>query len=73
LIIRIDDHLRLMVVPPHGHPDGELFHILPGELAALADEGLRPLRGADVLDVTDGVRHGWRDSSGVPASDSIDI
>src|SRR5580700_7441740 len=48
--------------------------ILQRMLEAFLDVGWRTriLCGGDVLDVTDGVRHGWRNISGVPASASID-
>jgi quercetin dioxygenase-like cupin family protein len=56
-----------VVVPLHSHPDRELFHVLSGELEAFIEDGWRSIRGGGVLDVTDGIRHGWRNGSNVPA------
>lgn len=59
-----------VVVPLHSHEDRETFYILSGEMEGYdASVGAwRTLRAGDVFDVTDGLRHAWRNASKDSAS-----
>lgn len=59
-----------VVVPLHSHADRETFYILSGEMQGYDGDARawRTLRAGDVFDVTDGLRHAWRNASGAAAS-----
>jgi quercetin dioxygenase-like cupin family protein len=59
-----------VVVPLHSHPDRETFCILSGEMQGYDGNAgaWRTLRAGEVFDVTDGVRHAWRNASDAEAS-----
>ena len=59
-----------VVVPLHSHADRETFYILAGEMQGYGGNAgaWRTLRAAAVFDVTDGVRHAWRNASNGEAS-----
>jgi quercetin dioxygenase-like cupin family protein len=59
-----------VVVPLHSHADRETFYILSGEIHGYdGDAGAwRTLRAGEVFDVTDGLRHAWRNASDAEAS-----
>jgi quercetin dioxygenase-like cupin family protein len=59
-----------VVVPLHSHADRETFYILSGEMQGYdGDAGAwRTLRAGEVFDVTDGLRHAWRNASDAEAS-----
>jgi len=59
-----------VVVPLHSHPDRETFYILSGEMQGYDGNAgaWRTLRAGAVFDVTDGVRHAWRNASNAEAS-----
>src|SRR5262249_31664647 len=59
-----------VVVPLHSHADRETFYILSGEMQGYdGDAGTwRTLRAGAVFDVTDGLRHAWRNASDSEAS-----
>jgi quercetin dioxygenase-like cupin family protein len=59
-----------VVVPLHSHADHETFYILSGEMQGYdGNAGVwRTLRAGDVFDVTDGLRHAWRNAGHVEAS-----
>ena len=56
------------VVPMHSHADRETFYILSGNLEALKGDRWEKLGPGDVLDVVDGIKHAWRNSSQASAS-----
>jgi quercetin dioxygenase-like cupin family protein len=59
-----------VVVPFHSHADRETFYILSGEMQGYdGDAGAwRTLRVGEVFDMTDGLRHAWRNASDAEAS-----
>jgi quercetin dioxygenase-like cupin family protein len=59
-----------VVVPLHSHPDRETFYMLSGEMQGYDGEAgtWRTLHADDVFDVTDGMRHAWRNASNEDAS-----
>ena len=59
-----------VVVPLHSHADRETFYVLSGEVQGYDGNAgaWRMLRAGDVFDVTDGVRHAWRNAGSVEAS-----
>ena len=59
-----------VVVPLHSHADRETFYVLSGEMQAYDDATgeWRTLRAGAVFDVTDGLRHAWRNVSKAEAS-----
>jgi quercetin dioxygenase-like cupin family protein len=59
-----------VVVPLHSHADRETLYILSGEMQGYdGDAGAwRTLRAGAVFDVTDGLRHAWRNASDAEAS-----
>jgi quercetin dioxygenase-like cupin family protein len=54
-----------VIVPLHSHPDRELFSITDGVLEAFVADQWRPFGAGDVPDIRDGVRHAWRNTSGL--------
>ena len=54
-----------VVVPLHSHADRETFYIMSGEMQGYDANGgaWRTLRAGEVFDVTDGLRHAWRNVS----------
>ena len=56
------------VVPMHSHADRETFYVLSGNLEALNGDRWEKLGPGDVLDVVDGIKHAWRNSSQASAS-----
>jgi quercetin dioxygenase-like cupin family protein len=52
------------VVPLHSHKDRELFQIHSGELEIYIKDKWITVRAGELIDVTDGVLHGWRNRSG---------
>jgi len=57
-----------VVVPVHSHPERETFYVLGGEIEGLWEDRWITLRAGDVFDVPGGLKHGWRNASGAPAS-----
>jgi quercetin dioxygenase-like cupin family protein len=57
-----------VVVPIHSHDDRETFYMIAGELQGLWEDHWISVAGGDVFDVPGGIRHAWRNVSGVPAS-----
>ena len=57
-----------VVVPVHSHAERETFYVLGGEIQALWKDHWITLGAGDVLDVPGGLKHGWRNVSGAPAS-----
>jgi quercetin dioxygenase-like cupin family protein len=56
------------VVPMHSHADRETFYVLSGTPSALRDNLWVELGPGDVLDVRDGLKHGWKNTSQAPVS-----
>jgi quercetin dioxygenase-like cupin family protein len=56
------------VVPMHSHADRETFYVLSGTLDALTEGRWVELNAGDIIDVKDGARHAWRNSSQAAAS-----
>jgi quercetin dioxygenase-like cupin family protein len=56
------------VVPMHSHADRETFYVLSGRVDALREGRWLQLEPGDFLDVRDGARHAWRNSSQADAS-----
>jgi quercetin dioxygenase-like cupin family protein len=56
------------VVPMHSHAERETFYVLSGNLEALIGDRWAKLGLGDILDVRDGARHAWRNSSQLSAS-----
>ena len=56
------------VVPMHSHADRETFYVLAGRLNAYNGDRWQELGPGDVLDVQDGIKHAWRNSSKASAS-----
>jgi len=57
-----------VVVPMHSHPDRETFYVVSGTLDAFRGDHWEVLGAGDVLDAQDGIKHAWRNSSGIAAS-----
>jgi quercetin dioxygenase-like cupin family protein len=57
-----------VVVPLHSHVERETFYILAGEIEGLWEDYWISLAAGDVFDVPGGLKHGWRNRSGAPAS-----
>jgi quercetin dioxygenase-like cupin family protein len=59
-----------VVVPLHSHADRETFYILSGEMQGFDGNAgaWRTFRAGEVFDVTDGLRHAWRNASSAEAS-----
>ena len=68
--VSIATMLPEVVVPLHSHADRETFYLLSGEMQLYDGNAgaWRMLRAGEVFDVTDGVRHAWRNASDVEAS-----
>jgi quercetin dioxygenase-like cupin family protein len=56
------------VVPMHSHADRETFYVLSGTPTALRDNLWVELAPGDVLDVRDGLKHAWKNTSQAPVS-----
>jgi quercetin dioxygenase-like cupin family protein len=56
-----------VIVPLHSHPDRELFSIADGVLDAFVADQWHTFGAGDVVDIRDGARHAWRNTSGTPA------
>ena len=56
-----------LVVPLHSHSDRETFYVISGRIGALKIDRWEELGPGDVLDVRDGMKHAWRNSSQAPA------
>jgi quercetin dioxygenase-like cupin family protein len=56
------------VVPMHSHADRETFYVLSGNVEGLRVNQWETLGPGDVFDVSDGVKHAWRNSSQESAS-----
>jgi quercetin dioxygenase-like cupin family protein len=52
-----------LVVPLHSHADRETFYVISGKIDALRIDRWQELGPGDVLDVRDGMKHAWRNSS----------
>jgi quercetin dioxygenase-like cupin family protein len=57
-----------VAVPVHSHAERETFYVLGGEIQGLCENQWITLGAGDVLDVPGGLKHGWRNVSGAPAS-----
>lgn len=59
-----------VVVPLHSHADRETFFVLSGEVQGYDGNAgaWRTLRAGEVFDVTNGLRHAWRNTSDAEAS-----
>ena len=57
-----------VVVPIHSHPERETFYVLDGEVEGLWENRWISLIAGDIFDVPGGLKHGWRNASGTPAS-----
>jgi quercetin dioxygenase-like cupin family protein len=51
------------IVPMHSHADRETFYVLSGSVEGLRVDRWITLGPGDVLDVADGIKHAWRNSS----------
>jgi quercetin dioxygenase-like cupin family protein len=56
-----------VIVPLHSHPDRELFRLSEGSIEAFIADQWHTVGAGDVLDISDGVRHAWRNVSEAPA------
>ena len=56
------------VVPMHSHADRETFYVISGKLDGFREDRWVQLGAGDVVDVQDGIRHAWRNSSQAAAT-----
>jgi quercetin dioxygenase-like cupin family protein len=56
------------VVPMHSHADRETFYVLSGKIESLRGDRWEELGPGDIIDVRDGARHAWRNSSRTAAT-----
>lgn len=56
------------VVPMHSHADRETFYVVSGTPSALRDSLWVELGPGDVFDVSDGIKHAWKNASQASAS-----
>jgi quercetin dioxygenase-like cupin family protein len=59
---------RGVVVPMHSHADRETFYVISGNPDAFRGDHWETLSPGDVVDVQDGLKHAWRNSSGAAVS-----
>jgi quercetin dioxygenase-like cupin family protein len=59
---------RGAVVPMHSHADRETFYVISGNLDVFRGDHWEKLRPGEVIDVQDGIRHAWRNSSETAAT-----
>lgn len=57
-----------VVVPMHSHADRETFHILSGKLDVYREDHWETVGPGDTVDLQNGVKHAWRNSSKTLAS-----
>jgi quercetin dioxygenase-like cupin family protein len=56
------------VVPMHSHADRETFYVVSGKIEGLRVDRWEELGPGDIVDVRDGARHAWRNSSQTAAT-----
>lgn len=59
---------RGVVVPMHSHADRETFYVISGNPDVFRGDHWETLSPGDVIDVQDGIKHAWRNSSATAAS-----
>ena len=57
-----------VVVPLHSHAERETFYVFEGEIEGFCDDRWSRLRIGDTFDVSGGLKHAWRNTSGASAS-----